>query len=63
MYNASHATMNSQFPLIQQETISRLSAEVDERLAEKTRQVVRPKSSWFIISFSATVLTMGWPFK
>ncbi|MEO9864977.1 MAG: hypothetical protein ABJO29_13945 [Yoonia sp.] len=62
MYNASHVTMNSQFPLIQQDMIARLSAEADERLAQRLPKAAPRKSNWLTFSLSKTVLQMGWPF-
>jgi len=63
MFTATTATKKSQFPDIQHDTISRLSAEADDRIARKAGRQTSQKPLRLIVSFGSVALIVGWIFK
>ena len=60
---ASSAQKSVQFPVIHQDTISRLSAEAGDRMTRKALLTEQPKLSWFAAMRQSPILDVSWPFK
>ena len=63
MFTAKTATKKSQFPDIQHDTISRLTAEADDRIARKAGSQTLQKPLRLVVSFGSVALIMGWIFR
>ncbi|MEO9684281.1 MAG: hypothetical protein ABJR46_09480 [Tateyamaria sp.] len=63
MSATSSVRKSVEFPTINQETLSRLSAEADDLLASRTRKVQHVKTNWFTSIMETPIFEKSWPFK